>query len=253
MVSIEFGNEHAPVILLLHGGGLSWWNFREIAEILKSRYHVILPILDGHAGSDRNFTSIEDNASEIIEYIDNAHGGHVALIAGVSLGGQILTEILARRSDICRYAVVESALTVSLPLTHFLIKPSLELSYGLIRREWFSRLQFGFLGLKQELFSEYYRDTGRITQENMTAFLQANAGYRCKPELARSQAKVFIFAGQKERAVMIRSARQLHRMLPGSELTILPRMRHGEFSLNHASEYAGKIIKIMENSTGTIQ
>ena len=62
----EYGKEHPDVILLLHGGGLSWWNFREAAALLAEKYHVILPILDGHAGSDRPFTTIEENAREII-------------------------------------------------------------------------------------------------------------------------------------------------------------------------------------------
>ena len=62
----EYGVGNKETIILLHGGGLSWWNYRDVAELLKDEYHVILPILDGHAGSDRSFTSIEDNASEII-------------------------------------------------------------------------------------------------------------------------------------------------------------------------------------------
>ena len=37
--------------------------------ILRSDYHVVLPILDGHANSDRAFTSIEDNAAELTAYI----------------------------------------------------------------------------------------------------------------------------------------------------------------------------------------
>ena len=70
MVIQEYGTEHKETILLLHGGGLSWWNYRDAAELLQDEYHVILPILDGHAGSDRSFTSIEENASEIIGFID---------------------------------------------------------------------------------------------------------------------------------------------------------------------------------------
>ena len=76
----EFGEDKEQVILLLHGGGLNWWNFREEAELLQSDYHVILPILDGHAGSDRPFSSIEDNASEITDFIDEKLGGKVLLI-----------------------------------------------------------------------------------------------------------------------------------------------------------------------------
>ena len=64
-----FGKKHS--IILLHGGGLSWWNYKEVAEILQNKYHVILPILDGHADSDNPFSSIEDNAEEIIKFIDS--------------------------------------------------------------------------------------------------------------------------------------------------------------------------------------
>ena len=47
---VEYGKENSDVIILLHGGGLSWWNYKEVAERLQTDYHVVLPILDGHAG-----------------------------------------------------------------------------------------------------------------------------------------------------------------------------------------------------------
>lgn len=67
----EYGDIKNNTIMLLHGGGLSWWNYRDEAEKLQNDFHVIIPILDGHSESDRDFTSIEDNAQEIIEYIAN--------------------------------------------------------------------------------------------------------------------------------------------------------------------------------------
>ena len=35
----EFGKENSRIILLLHGGGLSWWNYRDEASLLQSDYH----------------------------------------------------------------------------------------------------------------------------------------------------------------------------------------------------------------------
>ena len=55
---VEYGKENSDVIILLHGGGLSWWNYKEVAERLQTDYHVVLPILDGHAGCDKQFTTI---------------------------------------------------------------------------------------------------------------------------------------------------------------------------------------------------
>jgi hypothetical protein len=45
---IEYGKQNSDIIMLLHGGGLSWWNYRAEAELLSGRYPVVLPILDGH-------------------------------------------------------------------------------------------------------------------------------------------------------------------------------------------------------------
>lgn len=246
MVTIHYGQENKETILLLHGGGLSWWNFQEVAELLQDRYHVIIPILDGHAGSDREFSTIENNAKAIIEYIDENHNGAVTLIGGVSLGGQILVEMLSQRKDLCKYALIESALILPMKLTHMLVNPILDMSYGLIRQKWFAKWQFKALRMKKELFDEYYRDTCKVTKENMTAFLKANSCYIIKKELKHTCAKVFIFVGGKEPRVMICSAYKLNKMIPGSQLNIMKKWYHGEFSLNYALEYTKTIMKILK-------
>lgn len=49
MKVVEYGEKQPQVVLLLHGGGLSWWSYREVAHRLQAHYHVVLPVLDGHA------------------------------------------------------------------------------------------------------------------------------------------------------------------------------------------------------------
>ena len=58
MVGEEYGQENEKVALLLHGGGLAPWSCREAALGLAQTYHVVVPVLDGHAGSGRPFVSI---------------------------------------------------------------------------------------------------------------------------------------------------------------------------------------------------
>ena len=70
MQYVEYGTEQKNIIIFLHGGGLAPWNFREEAKRLKDKYHVIIPVLDGHSGSDRDFTTIGSNADEVINFID---------------------------------------------------------------------------------------------------------------------------------------------------------------------------------------
>jgi pimeloyl-ACP methyl ester carboxylesterase len=247
MNCVEYGKENSDVIVLLHGGGLSWWNYREVAEMLSDRFHVVLPILDGHAGSDRDFTTIEDNATEIIEHIDAHFGGRVLLLGGLSLGAQILLEILSKRSSICRYALVESALVVPSKLTYAMIKQAFGSCYGLIRHKWFSKLQFASLKMKQDLFEDYYQDTCKITKRNMIAFLEENSLYSLKDSVVDCNAEVHIFVGVKENSVMKKSAKMIQEKLPGSSLTVLPKLYHGEFSINCAEDYVKSVLEIVKN------
>ena len=81
----------------------------------------------------------------------------------------------------------------------------------------------------------------------MISFLKANSWYIVKENLSNTQAKVFVFVGQKEQSNMIRSAHRLHEMIPDSILEIKKKMYHGDFSINYAKEYADTIIRILEN------
>ena len=237
MKYVEYGAQHSQVILLLHGGGLSWWNFREEAELLGQQYHVVLPILDGHTGSDAPFTSMEDNAREIIAWVDGHCGGQVLLMGGLSLGGQVLVEILSQRPEICQHAILESTLVFPMRLTHALVKPSYTLCYPLIRQRWFARLQFRSLHIQPELFEEYYRDTAGLTRPDMIAFLEANSSYGIRSQLSKTSAKVLITAGSREQKCILESAEILGKAIPESRVEILPGLRHGELSLNYPDRY----------------
>lgn len=250
MKYVEYGKGNADVIVLLHGGGLSWWNYREAAEILQADYHVILPMLDGHAGSDRGFTTIESCALAVMELIDREFGGRVLMMGGLSLGGQVLLEVLSRRGDICRYALVESALAVPSKILHGMIGPAFGSCYGLICRRWFSKLQFKSLRIKEALFEDYFRDTRRITKPDMIAFLKANALYAPKDALGNCVSRVRVFVGQRENRTMRRSAQIISRRISGSSLCVLPGMHHGEFSINRPQDYADAVRAMMDEGAG---
>ena len=243
---VEYGKENNNIILLLHGGGLSWWNYEDTAKSLQKDFHIILPILDGHAESDKPFTTIEANAAEIIAFIDTHFGGSVFMIGGLSLGGQILLEILSQRNNICKYAIIESALVIPSKITHSMIKPAFGSCYGLIQYKWFSKLQFKSLKIKPDLFDCYYKDTCYISKNDMIAFLQANSLYSLKESIKSCEAKVFVFVGEKENNTMLKSAEMIHQTLRNSFLQVIPKLYHGEFSINHGKDYANKIREIIE-------
>ena len=168
------------------------------------------------------------------------------MIGGLSLGGQILPEILSRRKDICKFAMIESALALPMPITRSLTAPSIRLSYGLIRKKRFSKLQMKSLNIRPELFDDYYRDTCAITRENYIRFLQSNSSYRAKSALSQCQVKALVFVGGKERPIMKKSANLINSLIPNSELITVRNYHHGELSLNYPEEYVRYIMGVME-------
>ena len=242
---VEYGTKNKDIIILLHGGGLSWWNYEEVAKSLQKDYHIILPILDGHAASDAPFTTIEDNATKIIDFIDSHFEGHVLLIGGLSLGGQILVEILSHRKNICEFAIIESALVIPSEFTCCMIEPAVGQSYGLIKHKWFSKLQFKSLKIKSELFDTYYRDTCAISKTDMIAFLKANSSYSLKESIKECTAKAYVFVGEKENSTMIKSAQKICDALQNSTMQTMHKLYHGEFSINHSEDYANRVREIL--------
>ena len=243
MKVVEVGQENQDVIVLLHGGGLSWWQYQAQMDLLCENYHVVLPILDGHAGSDADFTSIEDNAKRLLDYIDKTYGGSVFLIAGLSLGGQILLEMLALRKDICQYAIVESAAIIPDKLTAGLVAPLFSMSFPLIKKKWFAKMQFCYLGIRADLFEHYYGDTVKLSKKNLIAFTKASSLYQVKKNLKNSLARVRIIVGEKETKKMHASARYLHDLLPDSRLEIKAGLAHGQYAINQPDLYVKELFE----------
>ena len=246
---IEYGREHQEIIILIHGEGLSWWNYKEVAEKLSQNYRVILPIIDGHAGSDVDFTTIEDCASNIIQWIKSNQNSNLLMIGGLSLGAQITLEILSQKPDICQYALIESDNVMPSKLVYGMIGPMFQSCYGLLHKKWFAKLQFGSLHMPEALFEYYFRVTCKLSKSNYVSFTQASTMYSLKDSIKNTFAQVYIFVGEKEYPGMRKSSKMIHEKLQGSSLYVLPKMYHGEFSIKYNEDYVKMIIEILNNPT----
>lgn len=244
MKIVEYGQSNNRVVMLLHGGGLGPWSFRAVAGLLQDDFHVIVPVLDGHADNDDNFSSIEENAKRLIDYIEKNHGGSIDFIGGLSLGGQVLLEMLAIKPDVCDAAIIESASVIPSKITSALMKPTMDMSYWLIAKRWFAKWQFEYLKIRGDLFNEYFEDTSKITKENMAAFLAASTAYEMRESVSKSDAKVIVAVGRKEMRSMILSAEKIHSAIHGSELVVKNGLYHGEWSINYPEDYASCVAEM---------
>lgn len=248
MIFKEYGSSHLPVIILLHGGGLSDWSLRNIVEDLKESYHVITPIIDGHGDANQeNFISIEDSSKKLLDYIDNKFNGKVFALGGLSIGAQIVIETLSNRLNIAENIIIESGLIYPIKVTKILIAPMISMSYGLIKYRWFAKLQSKSLFISDELFEQYYTDSVKMTKDSLINMILSNGTYKLKKNEINTSAKVLIIVGEKEPAIMKKSAIELNNRIANSKLYIIPKMGHGEIELNYPKIYIELIMELFNS------
>lgn len=88
----EFGDKSAPLIVFIHGGGVSGWMWDQQVQYF-TNYHCIVPDLPGHGHSaSSTIFSINESALKIIEIIEAKRKNRTVTAVGFSLGAQVLIE-----------------------------------------------------------------------------------------------------------------------------------------------------------------
>ena len=205
----ETGNLNAPIIVFLHGGGVSGWMWNKQIEFF-SNYHVLVPDIESHGNShNEHFVSIQESARKIIRLIGSKAYGKKVTIVGLSLGAQILVEILSEAPEIVECAVINSALVRPMKFTKKMIRPMFRMSYGLIKNRRFAKLQAAQLYISDENFEIYFEESKNTLLKDLIQVLESNMSYSLPPEFKNAKVKIMVLVGSKEKGVMIKSAHDM--------------------------------------------
>jgi len=247
MIFREFGQKGLPTIILLHGGGLSYWSLNNVVKNLVDDYHVITPILDGHGDDwDNTFISIEDSATKLIQYIDDVHNGQVFAIGGLSIGAQIVLETLSKRESIAKYAIVESALVYQIKGISTLTGLTYKLLYGLVKKRWFAKMQAKSLSVPNDMFEKYFEDSRRMSRQSLVNISLSSGSYKLKDSIQNTKTNVLIIVGEKELNLIVKSGKLLEEYIPDSKLYVAKNMGHGEMSLVNYEQYLRVVRRFIE-------
>ena len=251
----EFGDKSLPHILLIHGGGNSWWNYLRQAQLLSEQYHVILPTLDGHGEEyQKEYVSTEQSAQEILEYIKDQCDGHVFAIGGVSLGGQIVMELLSLDSHIAEKAIIDGSLCIPQPklakMSLFFVKcfgklmfsrSACKMQLKLMRR------MYPKMAYPEELERYYLEDMPRLPIQTLeTIYKTYMAKYKLKPAISDSSAQVLYIYGEKEMKCVKESAKLFQKMHPNCTLYEAKGYNHGYLSTYLPVEWMELVMPFLE-------
>ncbi|WP_424357349.1 alpha/beta fold hydrolase [Methanocella sp. MCL-LM] len=238
----EAGPADAPSVLFLHGGGMSGWMWDNILRLMQD-YHCIVPDLPDHGGSRGESPFAHEKAAALIaETIKaRAHGGK-AHVVGVSLGAQVLLELLAAFPEVVDHAVVNSPELRPVPgsglmLHPLLFDPTVKLTIPLARNKSFARLQARSYHLPEDMFEAYFEDTRQTRGEVLARILRANMTYKLPAALKEVNVPVLALVGGKEYGMMKASARDVAATLPNGRGYVVPGVGH-TFSFEKPELYA---------------
>ena len=239
----RFGKEGAPTLLLIPGLGVSYEIFLPLIDLLKGDFDIIAVQVDGFTlGKYTRFTSIDDQAAQVIANVKEQQDGHLDCAYGLSLGGKILSRVLERHEIAVDHAILDAA--PLLPLPNWLVGP---LRYYQCANVWTC---YHWTGFWRRVFHSHYFDVLLDECRKVYPFGGGRAvldGYKSvytnKLE-SISGPDIHFWYGTKEAFVAKPQADLLKELCPAAHIEIFPKMNHGQLLVDHPDEIAKCIRQI---------
>ena len=239
----SFGNNDLPSLLLIPGLGVSYEIFRPLIGMLDDRFHVITVQVDGFTlNSHTEFTSIDEQARQVIKYIQEDFGGHLDIAYGLSLGGKILSRILERNEVVIEHAILDVA--PLLPLPRWLVSP---LKYLQCVNVWTC---YHWTGFWRWVFHSHYFDVLLDECKKIYPFGGSKAVldgytsvYTTKLE-SISGHDIHYWYGTKETFVARPQVKHLTRLHHNTIVEIFKGMNHGQLLIDRLEEVVRRITRM---------
>lgn len=193
-----------PTLVLLHGGGLGPWSWSRHVAALSDAYACLTPTLPGHRGHGSGTFDFATAYDEVVQLLE-PHGGD-ALVAGLSLGGQLAVSIAASRPDLVRGAVVSGVNLVGLPGLNLLL-PTLPLMAPLKSIGALQRASARSSAIPPEEVADFCSDGSAMDSRALASVFRESGSFRLPPSARLDD--VLALVGTKEPKVIRRSASQL--------------------------------------------
>jgi hypothetical protein len=239
-----YGDQESPSLLLIPGLGVSYEIFLPLIGLLKDRFHIVTVGVDGFLlGQESAFTSIDDQAGQVIQYVQEKLEGHLDMAYGLSLGGKILSRILEMDRIVIDHAILDAA--PLLPLPRWSVDP---LRYYQSLNVWTC---YHWTGFWRWVFHSHYFD---VLLDECKKVWPSGKGkavrdgykdvYTHKLESIQG-ADIHFWYGTKEAFVAKPQVRHLCALHPDTHVEVFPGMNHGQLLVDHPGEVAERMEKML--------
>ena len=230
--------------MLIPGLGVSYEIFVPLVNLLENDFQIIAVEVDGFVlGKHSRFTSIDDQASQIIDYVKANHNGSLDCVYGLSLGGKILSRMMERNEIVIDHAVMDAA--PLLPLPKCMVGP---LRYLQCFNVWtcYHWTKFWRFVFHSHYFDVLLDECKKVYPYGGTkAVLDGYKSVYTNKLQSINGNDIHYWHGTKESFVAKPQVKHLKRLSPNVNVEIFKKMNHGQFLIDCPEEIAKRILLIV--------
>lgn len=225
----ETGKNNYKTIIFLHCEGMAGWMWDKQLEALND-YHCIVPDLPGHGKSAEveSFT-MKSTAGMIIDIVKNKAKNGKAHLVGMSLGAQIIVQILSTAPEVVDHVLISGAIVrdsepteTFLHLLNNLIEIYLPDKNKNIRIKSYMRSY----NIPKNLFKKFKETTCIIKPNSLNKILKESMLFKMPFGIHKANVPVLVMTGQKDYGIIKESARDLLNVLPNSKGAMALKVGH---------------------------
>jgi pimeloyl-ACP methyl ester carboxylesterase len=225
----ETGSKDAETIIFLHASATSGWMWDGQVKEFED-YHCIVPDLPEHGLSiDVKPFTISKSAEVIAEIIRNHASNGKAHLVGISLGAQIIIQILSKAPELVDHAIISGTLVQRISHIDSLLK-LLDYTikvYGSVKNtDFFIKANMRTYNMPKCLFDKFKESTLLIKNDSLNRILKENMIFKQPDGLEKIGVPVLVMTGDKDYKIVKESAEDLLMSFQISEGYIAPNVGH---------------------------
>ncbi len=225
----ETGSKKDETIIFLHGGAMAGWMWDGQVKAFND-YHCIVPDLPEHGKSInlKPFTII-DSAEMISEIIQDHTKSGKAHLVGISLGSQIILQILSSYPELVDHALISGTLVRTIPHSEALLKLfdyAIKAYEPVKDTDFFIKANMRTYNMPKNLFDKFKESTILIKPDSLERILTENMFFKLPNNLEKVDAPVLVMAGEKDYKIVKESAKDLLKALKMSQGYMVPKLGH---------------------------
>ncbi len=213
-----------PMIVFIHGAGISSWMWREQLAALAG-FQGLAVDLPGHGNSAAPWVSVPDAADAVANTILRQAPGGRAHVVGLSLGGVVALQLLAQHPDTVDRMLVSGTLATGLPGAGILAGlTALTLPIG----KWdpLVRLTAKMMAVSPADYPDLQADVRRLKAGPLRQMILDVTTFRPPLVLAQRRHSVLVVAGGKEHRKVRESVGRLVALMPNARGGLIPGGQH---------------------------